>query len=236
MAPDAEVTRERFGWRRALIESSVIVGSILLAFTIDASWNALQERGEVDQSLEALREEFEGHRQHLSATIAQNQGILDGIAQALVLTDSQLAALPRDSITALANAQIYHNSFRPSSAALDALLSANVLEHITDLEVRQALLVWPRALQGADQQLPSVLTAADAAASRGLEIVPMDAAIVCQIDETRCSEETGSFGRLMADQRYRSLLAAKYLALNHYVLLLAGLEEPIETVLRLLDR
>ena len=45
-------------WKRLALEGMVIVGSILLAFGIEAWWNETQERAEERQALGALAREF----------------------------------------------------------------------------------------------------------------------------------------------------------------------------------
>jgi hypothetical protein len=46
-------------WFRVFVEGVVIVGSILLAFGIEAWWDGRQERQEVAQSLELIARDLE---------------------------------------------------------------------------------------------------------------------------------------------------------------------------------
>ena len=52
----------KVSWLRISGEGAVIVGSILLAFAIDAAWERSQERGQEIRVLEALLTEFETNR------------------------------------------------------------------------------------------------------------------------------------------------------------------------------
>jgi hypothetical protein len=70
------VTETRVSWRRLGTEAVVIVGSILLAFAIDAAWDRYQDERRVAEYVLALRGEFEEarlendgatRRSHLSA-------------------------------------------------------------------------------------------------------------------------------------------------------------------------
>lgn len=45
-------------WRRLLVESVAVIASILIAFAIDAAWDAHQEKQELRQLLEGLRAEL----------------------------------------------------------------------------------------------------------------------------------------------------------------------------------
>lgn len=49
-------------WRRTLIESTAIILSILLAFAIDAGWDAFKERKQERVFLESLLSDFEEAR------------------------------------------------------------------------------------------------------------------------------------------------------------------------------
>jgi hypothetical protein len=49
-------------WLRVFVEGVVIVGSILLAFGIDAAWEGRQEDAEAVEMLLGLQSAFEGHR------------------------------------------------------------------------------------------------------------------------------------------------------------------------------
>lgn len=57
-------------WRRVAIESFVIVGSILLAFAIDAAWQESQDRRKDGAALVSLTSEFAENRQRLLASKA----------------------------------------------------------------------------------------------------------------------------------------------------------------------
>ena len=75
----AQLTRQ-IPWLRVFVEGVVIVGSILLAFGIEAWWDGVQERVEERQALEALARDFESAAEEIdqvalvmdSVTIAAN--------------------------------------------------------------------------------------------------------------------------------------------------------------------
>ena len=59
-----QVRGRRAGWlRRAFLEVPIIVGSILLAFSIDAYWDRWKERSEVREILEGLQSEYLEHQE-----------------------------------------------------------------------------------------------------------------------------------------------------------------------------
>ena len=52
------IGNEKIPWKRLTVEAAAIVGSILLAFAIDAWWDERLERAEENEQLIRLRAEF----------------------------------------------------------------------------------------------------------------------------------------------------------------------------------
>ena len=52
-------------WLRVFVEGVMIVGSILLALALDAWWDGVQERAELDELLLSLHTEFSANREIL---------------------------------------------------------------------------------------------------------------------------------------------------------------------------
>ena len=55
-------------WTRISVETAAIVASILLAFSIDAWWDRVQDRAEEREILSLLRAEFEANQKVLART------------------------------------------------------------------------------------------------------------------------------------------------------------------------
>lgn len=56
-------------WLRVFLEGAVIVGSILLAFALDAWWDERSRRGELRSQLDAVVAEMESTREALRAVL-----------------------------------------------------------------------------------------------------------------------------------------------------------------------
>jgi hypothetical protein len=133
-------------WRRRLAEGAVIVASILLAFAIDAAWDARTERLRRDALLAALEREMaiaSDERDRVARYHAAGQEA----AGALLMFDvesplDRLAAPAVDSLLQLA----YNNTatFDAPSGALEGLLLSNNLDLIDD----EALLIELSAYPG----------------------------------------------------------------------------------------
>jgi hypothetical protein len=59
-------------WKRITVEAAAIVGSILLAFAIDAWWNDHQNRAEERRVLVGLKSEFEQNLELIDIEISSS--------------------------------------------------------------------------------------------------------------------------------------------------------------------
>jgi hypothetical protein len=129
-------------WLRLALEACAIVGSILLAFAIDAAWEYRRERMEERESLLRLLDEFEANRGELART-------RDAYAHALpaareVLTYGMRTLTPEDSahLRGRLLEAVGILTFDPGSGALQSLLASGTLERIEDRELRTHLASW----------------------------------------------------------------------------------------------
>lgn len=94
---------QRVPWLRVLVEGVVIVGSILLAFGIDAAWDGRQERERTRRHLEALIREVRQTQEEIRREIEGVESSREGTAAVLQLMRSPNAVPTPDE---LANAVV----------------------------------------------------------------------------------------------------------------------------------
>ncbi len=127
-------------WLRVFVEGVVIVGSILLAFGIEAWWDERQERREETELLLGLRQEFIENQVILGASLALvEEGVAD-LRRFVVLTPDQAAQIPSDS--AWTQVIVPHHRVFSSSLSLgflDATVSSGKLALIRDSNLRAVL-------------------------------------------------------------------------------------------------
>lgn len=129
--------------RRWLIESMVIVGSILLAFAIDAGWDERQEAKEEQRILETIDAEFESYITELLSTV-EYQSLR---AEALSWLLSQVGPDPDPTFdeerfwTAMARV-VWTGNPRLDQGTLDALVESGGIQLVDDGEVRTELVRW----------------------------------------------------------------------------------------------
>jgi hypothetical protein len=117
-------------WARILAEGVAVVGSILLAFGIQAWWEERRDRVEERQALEALTRDFE----EASRDIRRELLIIDSVTVAATIvlgwTGPDAGARHADSLAALLQSISRVPGFQPPMGALEALLSSGDLRLI----------------------------------------------------------------------------------------------------------
>lgn len=130
-------------WGRISVEAFAIVGSILLAFSIDAWWDGRKDQLEEREILLGLEIEFTDLRERLERWARFNR---DGMAFIeRYLSDSVSDMNLEDVESAFAYASIAN--VLDQGGAVDALLASGRLEKIGDREIRARLVKWPDWLE-----------------------------------------------------------------------------------------
>ena len=122
------------------VEGVVIVGSILLAFAIDAWWEGRQERGEVGRDLMSVAQELRVNRESVLWQLDEMERKLLGSAEVLRIleADRDAAITPlADTLAFLATSTV--PTLDPSSGALSTLIASGRLAFVDDEDVRGRL-------------------------------------------------------------------------------------------------
>ena len=118
--------------------------SILLAFGIQAAWEARTEGREARNALETLLAEFRQHHQDLEENLDSHHAILSSGLRLLAFTGDSIAIPPAQVMDSLLN-WVFMNStsFNASGGAHDALLASGQLSAVRNEELRALLSSWP---------------------------------------------------------------------------------------------
>jgi hypothetical protein len=121
----------------------VIVGSILLAFTIDAAWEQSRETAEVAEAIESVRGELTANRAYFETIETFHRRVADGGLEMLALTGPSPAPEAEARVKFLIGELWLRAGLdRPSTGSLEALVASGRLSQIEDPELRQALSQW----------------------------------------------------------------------------------------------
>jgi hypothetical protein len=214
---------DRISWKKLLAEFATIVGSILLAFAIDAGWDEHKERQYEQEVLASLESEYENHRKSIEAEIALHKDLLGAVGRLMAACQTGTYTATDLSLDdALYSAGIPVTTDL-GSGVRDSLISAGRIEVLSDPELRYALSRWDSVLlEVTDGQMFSYQMVRET-------YIPMLAARGIAVahgmrDEqrnpwplpTRPIAEYGDMeARLLADPEFCTLLDFRYMHMSH---------------------
>ena len=129
-------------WKRLIVEAAAIVGSILLAFAIDAWWDDRSDNVRLAGAIQNIADEVGDAREEIVNAVERNTFRTDGIRRFLSLHPDELLILPDDSILSFKGVFSTPSPFDSSGYALQGLLAGGNLEIVADNELRSALIAW----------------------------------------------------------------------------------------------
>jgi hypothetical protein len=134
-----------------LAEGAVIVGSILLAFAVDAAWSEFRESQDENVVLLGLRDDFERYLAEMAdARTSHNERVA---AADLLLAATGVAASDADEPAlhaAVSRAVIWKQVFLPAGT-LGSLLESQGLSLIQNSDLRKELVEWRQGLSLLDE-------------------------------------------------------------------------------------
>ena len=131
-------------WLRVFVEGGVIVGSILLAFGIQAWWEQSRDAAIERQQIEALAEDFSKNVELLT----QRQLRVELSVRRLTRVRDLLRATPSGSQVAIPDSILNEvrtmGTIDPVRGTLDAMVGSGSLDQLSDTALRAALTDWQR--------------------------------------------------------------------------------------------
>jgi hypothetical protein len=134
-----------FAW--LLLQVAAIVGSILLAFAIDAWWGERKEVIEKNALLESVRSETRSNREHLETDRVYRQGAMDSAKALLAAIES---GRYEDSTTTLDHRLAdltWFSNVAISTVAVDSLLEGGLIAAVESERLRRYLVRWPHHVE-----------------------------------------------------------------------------------------
>jgi hypothetical protein len=138
-------------WKRLSVEAAAIVGSILLAFAIDAGWDERLDRQMERDDLERLHAEFVQNRDRINEMQTAPKAATASAAMYELLADHLGQDLPVEVPNSMLNLVRSTPTFDAATPALDGLILSGRLENIRDREVLLAVHYWQRHLQQVEE-------------------------------------------------------------------------------------
>jgi hypothetical protein len=229
--------------RRATLEMFVIVGSILLAFGLDAGWDAHQRQADAEDLLTDLLAEFEETATELERAVVRNQEVITAATEIL----AQLTRFPGNPEVAASTLAklILVPTTDPRRGNLDALVASGDFGLVSHRHLRGSLADWPAALRDLqEEELDArvfVQTTLIPFLANAVELQPIFAwrlaatpssRGVTDIDGTELSDDP--MIRLPSDRQFSNLVATRRY-LSQFTVSNAGtVQEELEAIVRAL--
>jgi hypothetical protein len=137
-------------WKRIMVESTAVIASILLAFGIDATWDAWRERATELEIMDALYHEMLGNRAELTRVIRLNAEAAEHFNTFLRLSPAELASTTGDRLAL--DALWAHYTFDPEIGALALFLQRDVSGSESGRLVRRSAVNWQALLVDAGEE------------------------------------------------------------------------------------
>lgn len=135
------VNSSEISWKRIGAEAIAIVGSILLAFSIDAWWDSVQDRAEEQEILVLLRAEFEANQEVLTRTAGIHRLNLGAMREIISVSESDIS-INDESLGLLFLQAAGTPHYNPATGALAATISSGRIDLIRNVELRNRLAGW----------------------------------------------------------------------------------------------
>jgi hypothetical protein len=140
-------------WKRAFVEGVVIVGSILLAFGIDAWWGEREEAFQRTAVIDGLRSDFEAARDDLDRVIDFHlEGLQATEALMQIGADGPLTEARSARVDSLFAGVTLTASFDPPLGTLEALISSGDLDLLDDPGLAAELTRFQGEVQDLDRE------------------------------------------------------------------------------------
>ena len=239
-------------WLRVFVEGVVIVGSILLAFGIQAWWDEAQERAEEQEILMGLETDFAANLAQLRGVVSVHDWAQDMVARLEAMSDADLAAVPPDSVGLYARAMGASRSFDARDGTLDAVMASGTLSVIADPRLRDLLVEWKGRVEDAGEEARDLRAVSQRVAERNAQLggpwrltfdeaAPLEgvsgnaAARLAAVSEAMGRYPPANLAALAKDTDLMGLVRWKVYAGRWYLLELRPLAEHADSVLALVQ-
>jgi hypothetical protein len=217
------------------VESAAVIASILLAFGIDATWDAWRERATEREIMEALHDEMLHNREVLATVIRYNDEAAEHFRTFLTLTPEEISRTQGDRWAL--DALWAHYTFDPEVGALDLFLERDASTSERGRRVRRSAVNWQALLVDAGEE-GQILWAAAHEALRLMSAYAAD-----QIPEgdrepnlyTILDDYGPRMARLRTDEEFLTSARAKFTLQQIYKGELRVLLEQTDRLLELLE-
>ena len=206
----------------------VIVGSILLAFGIQAWWDGLGEARQRTALLEALSEDFVLAADSLASVKAKHALVAERSKQ--VLDYGEIGTVPvteQDSLDVLIGGHFMRTAFDPPMGTVETILGSGRLDLLGSAPLVRALTKWSSQLAGLDRYEQSALDhfyeRIYPYLAERLDLEDLDKGYAEFIDVPWDQAPAGAY-RLVSDQEFLNIIYMHWVLNTNVLMRMGGVE------------
>ena len=133
---------KKIPWVRILVEGAVIVGSILLAFAIDAAWDARNDRVEEAEKLRRLEAEFRANYVEFAEDVDLGDLFHLEVTALLALLESEADGTRIVAPDSLVSSLLFATIWEPEAAVYGGLVTSGRIRLLRNRELIEAMARW----------------------------------------------------------------------------------------------
>ena len=237
--PRAESGILSLPYTRIIVEGVVIVGSILLAFGIDAAWDSREERVQSRALLQALSEDFEAAGNRLEWWKASHAYALESAESLLTYAeDDRVRSADRAHVDTLFSRLFYSmDTFNPPMGTVETILNSGRLDLFENRELVRELTRWTSLLAryqvfqtaGSDHFFSTLYPFL----AGEVDLQDLDIAVPWDVP---WSHDPTTAVDLLANQEFRSLLYMHYVLLRNVGSQIPDVDQAIARISKMTDQ
>jgi hypothetical protein len=142
--------------RSSARDASLIIISILIAFSLDAWWDDRIEQQEIRDTLHAVYVDFSSTNDELRTVVDSNKTYIERVTKLISLQSDDIGRLDATTKSELTYLLPTGGiTFDPVLGSVDALISSGQLNRVQNLGLRSLIGAWPALMDeiGEDQQI-----------------------------------------------------------------------------------
>ena len=233
-----EEAKRHVSWRRSVAEGGVIVGSILIAFSIDAWWDSRADAVQERALLVALAQDFRTADERLDAAMQAHQTVLISMDRLLRYADAgHVPSLDRAQVDTVLSRVFWRETFDPPMGTVETILSSGRLDLFENGDLVGELTRWTSAVRNFNeletagtnhfyQTLYPYLAA-------NLSLRDLDKGIPWEVPWPHSPTPAAD---LVSDPAFQNVIYMHYVLYQNVVQAMPGLESAIHRIIQMTDQ
>ena len=225
---------EKIQWKRVGIEATAVVASILIAFSIDAWWDDLQEQRRAHSTVKSLQAGFSSSLNLIDANLIEVQASLVTVQRFLKMNPEGAAAIPPGERYSILDAIWRPRTLDLNNHLLVAILESEGLETLDSSELQEAIALWRDSVEELNEaraklagNQPDIILA--------LGHYPELWPILSQEAADRPAIGEELMRNILSNQYFMALTARKAFSIRGHIRTMLAIREGTDSVLLILD-